>query len=40
MDGVSKAGRRFSVEYPRYADDSTLRRLWYRVGEAVGLSTW
>ena len=32
--------RRFSVEYPRYADDALLRRAWYRIGEAAGLSTW
>ena len=32
--------RRFSVGHERYADDGVLRRLWYRVGEAFGLSTW
>lgn len=33
-------GRGFSTGYARYADDSILRRLWYRIGEASGLSTW
>ncbi len=33
-------GRRFSVDHARYADGSTWRRLWYRIGEAAGLSTW
>lgn len=33
-------GRRASIDYPRYADDALLRRAWYRVGEALGLSTW
>jgi len=33
-------GRRFSVEYARYADDAFSRRTWYRIGEALGLSTW
>ncbi len=32
--------RRFSIEYARYADDGLLRRAWYRIGEALGLSTW
>jgi phosphatidylserine/phosphatidylglycerophosphate/cardiolipin synthase-like enzyme len=33
-------GRGFSVEPARYADDSILRRAWYRIGESTGLSTW
>ena len=32
--------RRFSIEYPHYADDALWRRAWYRIGEAMGLSTW
>lgn len=32
--------RRFSTDYARYEDDSLLRRVWYRVGEALGFSTW
>lgn len=32
--------RRFSTDYARHADDSLLRRAWYRIGEAAGLSTW
>lgn len=32
--------RRYSVDYARYADDAWPRRAWYRVGEALGLSTW
>ena len=32
--------RRYSIEYARYADDAWSRRAWYRVGEALGLSTW
>ena len=36
----NEAGRRYSVAYERHADDSRLRRAWYRVGEALGLSTW
>lgn len=33
-------GQHFSIDYARYADDALLRRLWYRVGESLGLSTW
>ncbi|MBN8481380.1 MAG: phospholipase D family protein [Xanthomonadales bacterium] len=36
----NEAGRGYSVDYERHADDSLLRRAWYRVGEALGLSTW
>lgn len=32
--------RIFSTDYAHYADDALLRRLWYRIGEAAGLSTW
>ena len=32
--------RRFSTDYARFSDDALLRRVWYRVGEAAGLSTW
>ncbi len=37
---ANEPGRRFSADYPRYADDSLPRRAWYRIGEAAGLSTW
>ena len=33
-------GRRISIDYAAYADDSALRRLWYRFGEATGLSSY
>lgn len=33
-------GRRISADYPRYADDSAWRRLYYRFGEATGLSSY
>ncbi|WP_363796761.1 phospholipase D family protein [Lysobacter firmicutimachus] len=33
-------GRRISTDYAAYADDSALRRLWYRFGEATGLSSY
>lgn len=36
----NEAGRGYSVAHERYADDALLRRAWYRVGEALGLSTW
>ncbi len=36
----NEPGRIYSVDYARYADDAGLRRLWYRIGEAAGLSTW
>lgn len=32
--------RRFSTDYARFSDDALLRRAWYRIGEAAGLSTW
>ncbi|MFA5684127.1 MAG: phospholipase D family protein [Lysobacteraceae bacterium] len=32
--------RFYSIDYAHHADDGFLRRLWYRVGEAAGLSTW
>lgn len=32
--------RRFSTGYGRYADDALLRRIWYRMGESMGISTW
>lgn len=37
---TNDADRRASIDYPRYTDDALLRRAWYRVGEALGLSTW
>ncbi len=37
---TNEADRRASLEYARYADAALLRRAWYRVGEALGLSTW
>lgn len=36
----NEPGRIYSVEHARYADDALLRRAWYRVGEALGFSTW
>jgi hypothetical protein len=33
-------GRGISVDYPRYADESGWRKLWYRFGEASGLSSY
>ena len=36
----NEADRHYSVDYARYADDAWSRRAWYRVGEALGLSTW
>ncbi|MCX7556019.1 phospholipase D family protein [Xanthomonadaceae bacterium JHOS43] len=32
--------KRFSTDYAQYQDDALLRRAWYRIGEAAGLSTW
>ena len=41
LSGLHRSPRRgFSVEYARYADDAFSRRTWYRIGEALGLSTW
>lgn len=36
----NEGGRIYSVGYERHADDAWLRRAWYRIGEATGLSTW
>lgn len=36
----NEPGRRYSADYASYADDSFVHRLWYRVGEATGFSTW
>lgn len=36
----NRPGQHYSVGYARYADDSFGRRLWYRIGEATGFSTW
>lgn len=33
-------GRIFSADYAKYADDSTLRKVWYRIAEASGLSSF
>jgi len=33
-------GRGISTDYARYADDSTLRKIWYRIAEASGLSSF
>lgn len=33
-------GRIISADYPKYADDSTLRVIWYRIAEATGLSSF
>ncbi|MEH6420575.1 phospholipase D-like domain-containing protein [Pseudomonas sp. CGJS7] len=33
-------GRAISVDYPKYADDSTWRKIWYRFSEASGLSSF
>ena len=33
-------GRQISVDYPRYADESQWRKLWYRFSEASGLSSF
>lgn len=33
-------GRGISADYAKYADDSGLRKLWYRIGEASGLSSF
>jgi len=37
---VNDADRNASIDYSHYADDALLRRMWYRVGEALGWSTW
>lgn len=34
------AGRGISADYAKYADDSTLRKIWYRIAEATGLSSF
>lgn len=31
---------RASVDHARYADDAIGHRMWYRIGEATGFSTW
>ena len=36
----NRAGRRYTVRYEAYADDSALRVLLYRVMESTGLSTF
>lgn len=36
----NEPGRRYSVDHAHYADAGLLRWAWYRVGEAMGLSTW
>ncbi|QQP96812.1 phospholipase D family protein [Lysobacter enzymogenes] len=33
-------GRTISADYARYADDSALRKVWYRIAEASGLSSF
>ncbi len=33
-------GRGISADYPRYADESQWRKLWYRFSEASGLSSF
>lgn len=33
-------GRRLSLPYEAFADESWLRRAWYRIAEATGLSTF
>lgn len=40
MSWSNTPDRHFSVGYEHYADDSRVRWLWYRIGEAVGFSTW
>ncbi len=37
---ANEPSRRFSTDYATYADTALLRRAWYRIGEAAGLSTW
>ena len=43
LDGFQRrrpaAGLPIAVVY-KYADDSGLRKLWYRIGEASGLSSF
>ena len=36
----NSGGRTISTDYARYADDSTLRKIWYRIAEASGLSSF
>ena len=36
----NKNGRHYSVDHAAYADTSWWHRAWYRIGEAMGLSTW
>lgn len=36
----NEPGRIYSADYARYADEAWLRRAWYRLGEALGVSTW
>jgi len=33
-------GRTISADYAKYADDSALRKVWYRIAEASGLSSF
>ena len=40
LNWTNEPGRRFSTTYAHYQDDALLRRLWYRIGEAAGFSTW
>ncbi|HET9049369.1 MAG TPA: phospholipase D family protein [Chiayiivirga sp.] len=36
----NEADRHFSADYALYADTAWWHRAWYRVGEAMGWSTW
>ena len=36
----NESGRRYSVEYAHYEDDSLSRRIQYRIGEWSGFCTW
>ena len=40
LNWTNEPGHRFSTTYAHYQDDALLRRLWYRIGEAAGFSTW
>ncbi|QWP75695.1 phospholipase D family protein [Lysobacter sp. K5869] len=33
-------GQTISADYAKYADESTLRKIWYRIAEASGLSSF